>query len=62
MMNQYPGGISAEAPITARKRIAGFIVSTAVATGLLLFGVFHEEMGEVMFNACMLCLSCIGIG
>lgn len=62
MMNKYPGGISAEVPITTRKRIAGFIVSVAIAIGLLLFGVLNEEMGEVLFNACMLCLSCIGIG
>ncbi|MEK6695685.1 MAG: CD1871A family CXXC motif-containing protein [Candidatus Deferrimicrobiota bacterium] len=34
----------------------------ALATGFLVFGVFREEMGEVMFNAAMLCLSCIGIG
>lgn len=61
-MNKYPGGISAIASTTAGKRIAEFIVSVAIATGLLLFGVFNEEMGEALFNACMLCLSCIGIG
>jgi len=48
--------------VTARKRIAAFAVSMAVATGLLVFGILREEMGEVMFNASMLCLSCIGMG
>jgi hypothetical protein len=62
MINKHPGGISAENPITTPKRIAGFIVSVAIAIGLLLFGVLNEEMGEVLLNACMLCLSCIGIG
>jgi hypothetical protein len=46
----------------ARKRIATFAITMATATGLIVFGILHEEMGEVMFSACMLCLSYIGMG
>jgi len=46
----------------ARKRIAAFAITMAATIGLIVFGIHHEEMGKVMFNACMLCLSCIGIG
>ena len=35
-------------------RVAAFLV-TAVASALILaFGIFREEIGEVMFNAAML--------
>jgi hypothetical protein len=45
-----------------RARRAVFSV-TAIASGVaLVYGIFREETGETLFNACMLCLSCIGIG
>lgn len=45
-----------------RVRLVYFSV-TAIASGLaLVYGILHEETGETLFNACMLCLSCIGIG
>ncbi|GAB4239931.1 MAG: hypothetical protein OHK0028_17950 [Deltaproteobacteria bacterium] len=53
-----PGAI----PATARKRAVAFFVTLFAAFLLIAFGISHEETGEVMFNACMLCLSCIGIG
>lgn len=51
-----------DASTIARKRTAAFAITMAATVGLIVFGIHHEEMGEVMFNACMLCLSCIGIG
>jgi len=48
--------------VSARTRIAVFAAAISASTGLLAFGIFREEMGEVMFNASMLCLSCIGMG
>jgi hypothetical membrane protein len=55
-------GVPGDAILTARKRIMTFAVTVVAAAGLLIIGIFHEEMGEVLFNACMLRLSCIGIG
>lgn len=46
----------------ARKRIAASVISIMVAGGLIVSGILHDELGEVMFNASMLCLSCIGMG
>ncbi|MDD5761188.1 MAG: hypothetical protein PHP88_01590 [bacterium] len=48
--------------MNTRKRAVAFAVSMAVAIALVVIGVFREEMGEVLFNASMLCLSCIGMG
>ncbi|HEY3489015.1 MAG TPA: hypothetical protein VGK27_02700 [Candidatus Deferrimicrobiaceae bacterium] len=48
--------------MTPRRRIALFAGTLSAAVALVVFGIFHDEMGEVMFNACMLCLSCIGMG
>lgn len=48
--------------MTPRLRSTLFAATLAAAIGLVVLGVFHDEMGEVMFNACMLCLSCIGMG
>jgi hypothetical protein len=54
--------ISEDASTIARKRIAASAISMTIAAVLIILGILQEEMGEVMFNACMLCLSCIGIG
>jgi hypothetical protein len=35
-------------------RPIAFIVTVAAAAGILAFGIFREEIGEVMFNAAML--------
>jgi hypothetical protein len=35
------------------RRIA-FIVTAAGAVAILVYGIFREEIGEVMFNAAML--------
>lgn len=61
-MRKLGRGAPGDASKIARKRIEAFAITMAAATGLIVFGILHEEMGEVMFNACMLCLSCIGIG
>ncbi len=44
------------------RRALLFVATLSSAIALVAFGIFHDEMGEVMFNACMLCLSCIGMG
>lgn len=36
------------------KRVAAFIVTAAGAASILAYGIFREEIGEVMFNAAML--------
>ncbi|GAB4373561.1 MAG: hypothetical protein Kow00128_23200 [Deltaproteobacteria bacterium] len=38
----------------ARLRPAWFLLSALLAGGLLAYGIFREEIGEVMFNAAML--------
>jgi hypothetical protein len=50
-----------DAQMIARKRIATFAITMVAATGLIVFGILHEEMVEVLFSACMLCLSCTGM-
>jgi len=35
-------------------RPIAFVVTVAIAAVLLAYGVFREEIGEVMFNAAML--------
>lgn len=48
--------------MNVRIRVVVFAVSMFLATALVVIGVVREEMGEVLFNASMLCLSCIGMG
>jgi len=40
--------------ILERFRPAAFLLSVLLAGGLLAYGIFREEIGEVMFNAAML--------
>jgi len=40
--------------ILARLRPAAFLLTALFAGGLLAYGIFREEIGEVMFNAAML--------
>lgn len=62
-MNRHENSVPGAAPRSAgRRRAAAFAATLAFAVLLVLVGIDHEEVGEVMFNACMLCLSCIGIG
>ena len=35
-------------------RLVGFIFSVAAGGGFLVYGIFKEEIGEVLFNAAML--------
>ena len=35
-------------------RPIAFIVTAASAVAILVYGIFREEIGEVMFNAAML--------
>lgn len=35
-------------------RAAAFIVTAVSAASILAFGIFREEIGEVIFNAAML--------
>lgn len=37
-----------------RWRPAAFLVTAVAAGSLLAYGIFREEIGEVMFNAAML--------
>lgn len=37
-----------------KKRLIAFAVTLAVAAGALGYGIFRDEIGEVMFNAAML--------
>ena len=43
---------------TARRllmsRAAAFLVTIAASASILAYGIFREEIGEVMFNAAML--------
>jgi len=36
------------------RRVAAFLVTAAVAAAILSYGIFREEIGEVLFNAAML--------
>jgi len=40
--------------ILARLRPVAFLFTVLLAGGMLAFGIFREEIGEVMFNAAML--------
>jgi len=40
--------------ILARLRPAAFLLTALLAGGLLAYGIFRDEIGEVMFNAAML--------
>ncbi len=35
-------------------RLIAFIVTAAASASILAYGIFREEIGEVMFNAAML--------
>jgi hypothetical protein len=35
-------------------RVAAFLATAVSAASILAYGVFREEIGEVMFNAAML--------
>ena len=35
-------------------RVAAFLVTAVSAASILAYGIFREEIGEVMFNAAML--------
>ena len=35
-------------------RVAIFLVTAAASASILAYGIFREEIGEVMFNAAML--------
>ena len=35
-------------------RVAAFLVTAVASAAILAFGIFREEIGEVMFNAAML--------
>lgn len=35
-------------------RPIAFVVTAAAAAAVLVYGIFREEIGEVMFNAAML--------
>lgn len=61
-MKKEGGSESEDTSTISRKRIAASVISVMVAGGLIVVGVLHDELGEVMFNASMLCLSCIGMG
>lgn len=61
-MRKQGRGVPGEDSVIARKRTTASAITMAAAAGLLAIGISHEEMGEALFNACMLCLSCIGIG
>jgi len=37
-----------------RGRLIAFIVTAVSAASILAYGIFREEIGEVMFNAAML--------
>jgi hypothetical protein len=35
-------------------RVAAFLVTAVASASILAYGIFREEIGEVMFNAAML--------
>ena len=45
-----------------KKRRIAFLLTAAAAGALLAVGIYRKEIGEVLFNAAILCLSCIGVG
>lgn len=38
------------------------VVGVIIFAGLIFIGIFRDEVKEVIYNATVLCLSCIGIG
>jgi hypothetical protein len=36
------------------RRVGAFLITAAAAASILAYGIFREEIGEVMFNAAML--------
>jgi hypothetical protein len=36
------------------QRAAAFVITVAASAAILAYGIFREEIGEVMFNAAML--------
>ena len=36
------------------QRVAAFVITVAASAAILAYGIFREEIGEVMFNAAML--------
>ena len=36
------------------QRAAAFVITVAASAAILAYGIFRQEIGEVMFNAAML--------
>jgi hypothetical protein len=45
-----------------KRRGSAFLVTAALAAAAFGFGVYRQEFREVLINAALICLSCIGVG
>jgi hypothetical protein len=43
-----------KSPISSAGRFIAFLLTAVAGGGLMIYGIFREEIGEVLFNAAML--------